>query len=136
MTSVLYGSEEAAAAAWGAQNRPLSEVRERMAFIYAMPADRGSGYYLGRTGTGMGRWGPLRPNVALPFVGLYLFETLTQRLLRRAKPTAWVHSHPRPPQGASYRQPSREDRLLLKLPGIHAVYVVPYETDQVTVCRV
>lgn len=128
---VLFSSDSEAAAAWGEENRPYSEVKERMAFIYALPVSGGSGFYLGRTRVGMGLWGPIRPNVAVPLVYLYLLETLSEWLLRRAVPVAVVHSHPRPPRGHTYGHHSREDLQLLRLPGIHAVFVVPYENREV-----
>ncbi len=127
----LFSSDNEAAQFWGEQNRPLSEVKERMAFIYAVPGEGARTYYLGRTYTGMGKCGPFRPNVVIPFMYLYMTETLQEWLRLRSRPVALVHTHPRPSPGMTCRHHSREDRMLLKLPGIHAVYVVPYENDEV-----
>ncbi len=127
----LFSSEREAAEAWSARYRELSEKKEHVALIYSAAKTEGKGYALGRTFPGAGRWGPFRPNVVIPFIYLYCVEALKVWLLYRYTVVAVIHTHPRPPEGMTYRHHSPEDLLLLKLPGIAAVYVVPYENTEV-----
>lgn len=127
----LFSSEDEAAYTWSDKYRALSEVKEHVALIYAMSVNGAPGFYLGRTYRGMGEYGPFRPNVALPFIYLYIVETMKERIVLRSKPVAIIHSHPRPAHGMTCRHHSWEDHQLLKLPGIDAVYVVPFENNEV-----
>ncbi len=86
---------------------------------------------MGSTYPGMGPKGVIRANVIIPFVNLYLFERLLLWLRFRAKTEAFIHTHPEPQSGYTMRQHSREDLALLKLPGIKAVYVIPFENGEV-----
>lgn len=130
MTIRTYPDEYSAAKDWARAYRRLGEKREFAAFIYSAVIGGAKEYYCGRTYPGMEGIGPIRANVVLPFIRLYLIENLLERLLRGAVPEAFIHTHPKPPSGFTMRQHSSEDLALLRLPGIKSVYVVPFENDE------
>lgn len=116
---------------WGRRYRPVSETHEHAALIYCAKAYGDRYYYIGKTYRGMaqGRW--ISPNVVLPFLYLFLWEAWKERLLNRATVAAFAHTHPKPDPGFTYRFHSKIDRWLLKLPKLNAVYVVPFENDEI-----
>lgn len=126
-----YGSELSAAAAWSAEYRIRSEKNEFGALIYSVPSDGGKKYYAGRTFAGMGKIGMIRPNVVIPFVFVYIVEAFIERIRRKSSTEAFIHTHPKPDAGYTYRYHSKEDMFLLRLPGIKGVYVIPYENDAI-----
>ena len=125
-----FGSEAEAAAAWSDKYRAPGVKKEYAAIVYAARIGGNVRYYTGRTYSGMGELGFIRANAVIPFLILYLFESLAQRLKRRAGIAAYLHTHPKPPPGYTSRFHSAADLFLLKLPGIKAVYVIPYENGE------
>lgn len=68
--------------------------------------------------------------MVMPFIYLYTIESTKEWLKHKANIEAFVHTHPKPNAGFTYRSHSKEDLFLLKLPRINAVYVVPYENNE------
>lgn len=128
----VFQSESEAVAVWCSEYRRMSQKAEHAAMVYSTFRDGKKVYYTGRTYRGTGGFGFIRPNVVLPFVFMYLFQSVIQRLLHKARMESFVHTHPMPGKGFTYRYHSKEDMFLLRLPGIHAVYVVPYENDEIS----
>lgn len=126
-----YNSEEEAAAAWSDVYRSLGVRKEYAAFVYSATIGGVRKYYIGRTYEGMGKHGMIRANVVIAFLYLYLIQTTKERLKRKAKISAFLHTHPKPPAGFTCRYHSAEDMFLLKLPRIVAVYVIPYENKEI-----
>ncbi|MDD4772681.1 MAG: hypothetical protein PHZ09_03660 [Eubacteriales bacterium] len=127
----VFYSESAVAAAWSADYRSLSEKKEYGALIYSTAEDDCKIYYTGKTYAGMGKIGIIRPNVAIPFVFVYTVQAFIERIRRKASPEAFIHTHPKPDAGYTYRYHSKEDMFLLRLPGIKGVYVIPYENNEI-----
>jgi hypothetical protein len=125
-----FDSETAAATAWSESYRGRSIQKEYAAFIYVTAIGGEQSYYSGRTLSGMRRHGIVRANVVIPFFILYFIQSVIERLKRKAKIAAFVHTHPKPALGYTSSFLSGEDRLLLKLPRIIAVYVIPYENQE------
>ena len=81
-----YHSYQQAAEAWAAINRPLSKDYERCALIYRNIDSKGNERFtFGKTKAGMKGIPALkiRDNVALPFVSLYLGESVPRIFTRR-----------------------------------------------------
>jgi hypothetical protein len=127
----VYPSEQEAVAAWSVRYRSKGVRKEYAAFIYCLRAGNTLQYYEGRTYTGMREHGLLRANAVIPFLLLYFFQSLAERIRRSASIAAYVHTHPKPPPGFTCRHHSAEDLFLLKLPRIKAVYVIPYENNEI-----
>ena len=127
----VFRSESEAVAAWCSEYRRVSKKVEYAALVYSAFREGEEIYYTGRTYAGMGKFGFIRPNVVIPFVFMYMLQSVTQRLLHKARMVSFIHTHPMPEKGFTYRNHSKEDLFLLRLPGIHAVYVVPYENNEI-----
>lgn len=127
-----FNSEYDAASAWSEKYRSLGIRREYAAFVYAVDIDGEVKYYTGHTYAGMGRHGIIRPNVVIPFLYLYLIQSAIERLKYKAGIAAFLHTHPKPPTGYTYKRHSAEDLFLLKLPGINAVYVIAFENNELS----
>lgn len=127
----LFPSESEAVGAWCSEYRYLSEKIEYAAMIYSAFQDKNKIYYTGRTYAGMGKFGFIRPNVVIPFIYIYTIQSLIQRILHKAFRESFIHTHPKPNAGYTYRYHSKEDMFLLRLPGIKAVYVIPYENNEI-----
>lgn len=126
-----YNSEHEAATAWSHIYRSRGIRREYAAFIYTAEVRGVKQYFTGKTHAGMEKHGIIRANVVIPFLFMYLIQSITERLKRNAKAAAFIHTHPAPPPGYTCRNHSSEDLFLLKLPGIQAVYVIPYENKEI-----
>jgi hypothetical protein len=131
MNTIHFEEEYQSAVTWGEQYRKMSKIYEYGAFIYSRIIDGQKVYYWGRTLRGMGWKKFHRPNVVLPFLYLYLFESIRELLTSKALVEAFIHTHPEPQKGYSCKEHSREDIWLLKLPRIKAVYVVPFENNEI-----
>ncbi len=127
-----FNSEHDAATAWSEKYRKLSSKKEYASFVYAINIRGEKKYYIGRTYRGMGKCGIISPNVILPFLYQYFILLVIERLKQRASIAAFLHTHPKPPSGSTYKYHSAADLLLLKLPGIRAVYVIPYENKELS----
>lgn len=124
-----YDSEYEAVKAWSEIYRNLGIRKEYAAFVYSARIGGAEKYYAGRTYSGMGKHGVIRANVVIPFIYLYLIQSIKELVARRGKIAAFLHTHPNPPSGFTCRHHSAEDLFLLKLPRINAVYVIPYENQ-------
>lgn len=131
ISNKTYMTEQEAACDWADTYRKGSMNREFAAFIYSTRVKGEKRYGLGGTYPGMRPKGAIRANVIFPFVCLYLFERFLLWLRFHAEMESFIHTHPEPPVGYTMKQPSREDLALLKLPGIKAVYVIPFENGEV-----
>ncbi len=129
--TVVFASEAEAVNTWSFKYRYLSEKIEFAALIYSAFKDGKKIYYTGRTYAGMGKLGFIRPNVVIPFIYIYTIQSLIQRILHKAFKESFIHTHPKPNPGYTYRHHSKEDMFLLRLPGIKAVYVIPYENNEI-----
>jgi hypothetical protein len=127
----VYFDELKTAVQWGRRYRPVSETHEHAALIYCAKAYGDRFYYIGKTYKGMAQHRWISPNVVLPFLYLFLCEAWKERLLNQATVAAFVHTHPKPDPGFTYRFHSRIDRWLLRMPKLNAVYVVPFENDEI-----
>ncbi len=126
-----YDSEFEAASAWSDIFRSRGIRKEYAAFVYSTEMGGVTRYFTGKTHIGMGKHGIIRANVVIPFLYMYLVQSITERLKRKANIAAFIHTHPEPPQGYTCRNHSAEDLFLLKLPRIKAVYVIPYENKDI-----
>lgn len=129
----FYDSEHAAASAWSHTFRSRGIRREYAAFIYSTEAGGAKQYFSGKAHAGMGEHGIIRANVVIPFLYMYFVQSSIERLKRKAKIAAFIHTHPAPQPGYTCRNHSSEDLFLLKLPGIQAVYVIPYENKELNI---
>jgi hypothetical protein len=127
----LFDSEHGAAAVWADMFRGRSAIVEYAAFVYSLRVGGEKKYYTGRTHVGMGSHGRIRANVVIPFIYMYLFQSVIELIKRGARIEAFIHSHPQPGPGYTCRNHSPEDLLLLKLPGIKTVYVIPFENTEI-----
>ncbi|GEM_PF-6471516 len=116
---------------WGNRYRPRSEKFEYAALVYSVSVYGDQVFYLGKTFRGMAGHGLISPNVVIPFIYLFTVEALKERLKYQAKVAAFVHTHPKPPPGFTTRFHSKADRWLLRLPTLRAVYVIPYENEEI-----
>ena len=121
-----YDSYDRAAEAWAKENVNLSKDLERCAMIYKNIDKNGNERYtFTKSYYGMDEipFLGIRPNVVIPFAWLrYLAPGIPESDI-----VGFIHSHPEPPENASYRNASDEDLSLNKY-GIDNVTVVPYET--------
>lgn len=127
----VYRSETDAVKGWSERYRVKSEKVEHGAFVYTAIKKGERIYYTGKTYAGMGSFWFIRPNVVIPFIFMYVFQSLMQLLLYRAHLSSFIHTHPKPDKGYTYRYHSKEDLFLLRLPAIKAVYVIPYENNEI-----
>ena len=114
----LYYSADQAAEGWAKENRPLSEEKERMSFIYEH-----CGYYF----------------YSKPIEGTSsdtVFATIFREIVRYIGDYdvyAQIHSHPKDEKGKHSDFPSMDkditggDRIAMKLFGYKEMYVVSYE---------
>jgi len=115
---------------WAKQYRPLSIDYEHGAMIYRRESTEVTTYRIGKTIRGTKGSKITRPNVVLAFLYFYGIESIFRWILHRDVIAAFIHTHPRPPLGFSYRRHSKEDLGLLKLKRIKEVIVVPYENQE------
>ena len=129
-----FASVDEAAKAWANRYRRQSAQFEYAALIFSTKRSGESCYYISKTYKGMKSHLSMRirPNVVAPLFYLYGLVSVKEKLLRNSAVEAFIHSHPEPPSGHTYRNPSKEDRMLLKLRNIKPVYVIPYENNDIT----
>lgn len=116
---------------WAIRYRHLSIDYEHGAMIYRRESKEVTTYHIGKTIRGTKGSKVFRPNVVLAFLYFYGIESVFRWILHRDDIAAFIHTHPRPPLGYSYRRHSKEDLGLLKLKRIREVIVVPYENLEV-----
>ena len=129
-----FASVDEAANAWANRYRSQSAQFEYAALIFSTKRSGETCCYISKTYKGMKshlNMG-IRPNVVVPLLHLYGWVSIKEKLLRNSTVEAFIHSHPEPPSGHTYRNPSKEDRMLLKLRNIKTVYVIPYENGDIT----
>lgn len=129
MEKSLY--KEAVVITWANHYRMLSEKKEFGAFIYSMKEDGLTKYYSGRTFSGSGKNRLFQPNVIIPFVYFYFVESFIEWFKRRAKVAGFIHTHPKPDEGFTYRHFSSVDLKLLRLARITSICVVPFENSEI-----
>lgn len=128
---ITFTSLEEAVHEWAKHYRPISIDYEHGAMIYRRESAAFTTYRIGKTirGTKGSRFS--RPNVVLAFLYFYGIESMARWIVHRDQIAAFIHTHPRPPEGYSYRRHSKEDLGLLRLKRIKEVIVVPYENLEV-----
>lgn len=129
--NAFYFDELKAVFQWSHRYRPCSEKHEYAAMVYSVSVYGDQVFYLGKTFRGMAGHGLISPNVVIPFLYLFAVEALKERLKYKAKVVAFVHTHPKPPLGFTVRFHSAADRWLLRLPTLRAVYVIPFENNEI-----
>lgn len=129
--NIAFTSLEVAINDWAIRYRPLSIDYEHGAMIYRRESTEGTTYHIGKTIRGTKGSKVFRPNVVFAFLYFYGIESIFRWILHRDHIAAFIHTHPRPPEGYSFRRHSKEDIGLLKLKRIKEVIVVPYENLEV-----
>ncbi|MDP3387279.1 MAG: hypothetical protein Q8S24_08595 [Eubacteriales bacterium] len=116
---------------WAKRFRGLSEKKEYAAFIYSIDKGGIKRYYMGHTYSGFGRNKPFKPNVIIPFIYFYAIESILEWFKRGSKVECFIHTHPKPDAGFTYRHFSSVDSKLLRLGRIRSVCLVPFENNDI-----
>ena len=124
-----FESLEEAIQAWADIYRTQSELFEHCTFIHTFYDCKEKKHYYTYGEMEKGSLGnellSIRPNVVIPFIRGY-FTNITYCSM-----VAFVHTHPKPPEGYTCAAASDEDLFLLHLPGIKYVVVVLYENNSI-----
>ena len=127
-----YSTYDEAVNAWANSFWRLSKDFEHCALVYKRVDENGNEVYtFGETKIGSKGLPPLfQPNVVTSLADLYFNEKIPDASL-----VGFIHSHPEPPKGYTYKGFSSWDLALKNLLGIDYVTLAPYEngnTDPMT----
>ncbi len=126
-----YASKKECISAWSNLYRKMGVRIEYATFVYTSVNKGSKTFFTGNTYKGMRSRGPIRANVVFAFLFMYIFESFFYRIFFGAKISSFVHTHPQPRPGYTSAKHSPEDLFLLNLPRINAVYVIPYENNDI-----